>query len=96
MSEFKNLPDPVLPLGKPTIQSAGPTGSWRPGQKPVMIEEKCTKCGTCVVVCPEGAIEVTIEDGKLAEVPKIDLIVCKGCGLCVHECPAEAIELVEE
>ena len=96
MSEFDDLPDPVLPLGKPTILSAGETGSWRPNQKPVLIEENCTKCGTCVVVCPEVAIEVTVEGDEITDFPKIDLVVCKGCGICVHECPQDAIEMIEE
>jgi 2-oxoacid:acceptor oxidoreductase delta subunit (pyruvate/2-ketoisovalerate family) len=96
LGKFDNLPDPVLPLGRPIIQSAGPTGTWRPNQKPVLTEEKCSKCGTCVVVCPEEAIEVTIKEGKLEDFPKIDLMVCKGCGICVHECPQEAIEMVPE
>jgi 2-oxoacid:acceptor oxidoreductase delta subunit (pyruvate/2-ketoisovalerate family) len=96
MNEYNDLPDPVLPLGRPIIQSAGPTGTWRPNQKPVLTNEKCSKCGTCVVTCPEGAIEVAIDQGKLADFPTIDLLVCKGCGVCVHECPQEAIEMVPE
>lgn len=96
MSKFSDLPDPVLPLGRPTIQSAGETGTWRPNQKPVLAEEKCNKCGICVIVCPEGSIEVTIEEKKIADFPKIDLLVCKGCGICVHECPQDAFEMVPE
>ncbi|MHA1630935.1 MAG: 4Fe-4S binding protein [Candidatus Heimdallarchaeota archaeon] len=52
--------------------------------------DKCTKCGTCIEVCPEEVYEEN-EDGS----PKIVAAEnCTECGICVEECPEEAIELV--
>ena len=50
-----------------------------------VISEKCTKCGTCVPVCPQEAIS----EGKERYV--IDPEKCVDCGLCSDECPVEAI-----
>jgi len=48
----------------------------------------CVACGTCVDVCPRGAL--TIYRGSFAQV---DAVVCVGCGRCVRECPASVIRL---
>ena len=54
--------------------------------------EKCTKCGMCQTVCPEGCIS---EDrGTTCSSPDYDY--CKGCGLCAEECPGEAITMEQE
>ncbi len=66
------------------------TGSWRVF-KPVFDQEKCSKCGTCRTICPEGCISET-EDELF--VP--DYTYCKGCGLCAEECPKEAIGMKQE
>jgi len=54
----------------------------------VTLEEKCSKCGLCAVVCPHSAIVIT--ENKV----KIDPAFCRGCGLCYAACPSEAIKLV--
>jgi electron transfer flavoprotein alpha subunit/NAD-dependent dihydropyrimidine dehydrogenase PreA subunit len=53
-----------------------------------VIEEKCTACGTCQVVCPFGAIEVK---GNVAVVYE----TCVSCGICVEACPEGALVLGE-
>jgi Na+-translocating ferredoxin:NAD+ oxidoreductase RNF subunit RnfB len=50
----------------------------------------CLGYGSCVGVCPFGAIN--IKEG----VAWIDSKRCRGCGLCVDVCPKEAITLVPE
>lgn len=66
------------------------TGSWRVF-KPVFDDEKCSKCGMCQTICPEGCISETNEG---IFVP--DYAYCKGCGLCAEECPKEAIVMKQE
>lgn len=49
----------------------------------------CTRCDTCLVYCPEGAI---VRGG---DAYVIDYDVCKGCGLCVAECPRDGMEMLD-
>jgi predicted Fe-Mo cluster-binding NifX family protein/ferredoxin len=48
--------------------------------------EKCTGCGLCREVCPQGAMSVE-------ETARIDAGKCTGCGQCVTECPQDALSL---
>lgn len=66
------------------------TGSWRVF-KPEFDHEKCSKCGMCRTICPEGCIH---EDNEGFFDP--DYAFCKGCGLCATECPKEAITMKQE
>ena len=50
---------------------------------------KCTGCGACVEVCPQGAIEVR------DKVAVIDQRLCSQCGSCVEICPTSAIHAAE-
>ena len=75
---------------RPGKSRANRTGAWRVF-RPVFHHNKCTKCGICSLVCPEGCI---LEQEDEAFIPDYDY--CKGCGLCAEECPAEDIEMVKE
>jgi heterodisulfide reductase subunit A len=55
-----------------------------------VIREKCSRCLTCVRVCPFEAPAVNIG----ADAASIDPAKCLGCGLCTGECPMGAIELM--
>ena len=66
------------------------TGDWR-SQRPVYNKDRCIRCGTCYVFCPDMAIKV-LADGFIEH----DLYYCKGCGICVEECPTDAITMVDE
>ncbi len=48
--------------------------------------EKCTRCGRCAAVCPEGCHTVT-EQGHT-----FDRTGCTACGLCAKQCPTMALE----
>lgn len=75
---------------KPGKAKENRTGSWRTF-RPEFMHERCTKCGMCAQVCPEGCID---EDDLGFPAPNYDY--CKGCGLCVEECPSQAIEMKKE
>jgi Fe-S-cluster-containing hydrogenase component 2 len=56
----------------------------------VIHVEKCTGCGECLDVCPEGALYL-VED-KAA----VDEALCSECEACLSTCPEEAILPVVE
>jgi NAD-dependent dihydropyrimidine dehydrogenase PreA subunit len=47
--------------------------------------DRCTGCGTCASLCPQGAIR--LQDG----VAVIDQVLCRKCGDCTEVCPENAI-----
>jgi len=51
----------------------------------------CTRCGLCVLECPDGAMKFN-EQGF----PVIDYDHCKGCMICAHLCPLQGIARVPE
>ena len=56
--------------------------------KPKLDEEKCTKCGICVELCPMGSIK--------EEAPgHVEGICIKCCG-CVKKCPEKALYFDDE
>ena len=57
---------------------------------PLIDEEKCTRCGTCVDVCAED-VYFGSETGETPIVTYPEF--CFHCNCCVEECPAEAISL---
>jgi nitroreductase/NAD-dependent dihydropyrimidine dehydrogenase PreA subunit len=50
-------------------------------------EEKCIKCGMCVVECPTGVIKLEANGPK-----EVNPNACLECGHCVAVCPKEAID----
>jgi pyruvate ferredoxin oxidoreductase gamma subunit len=66
------------------------TEGWRTF-RPVIDQERCTRCFICFALCPEGAIHL-----DTAHFPHVDYAHCKGCLVCVSECPPHAITEVRE
>ena len=76
-------------------------------KKPLyVIEEDCTGCRSCELVCPLDVPDDAYEFGRTAHrviyvpfataVPQkalIDIDNCVFCGKCIQECPANAIDL---
>lgn len=50
-------------------------------------EEKCSRCGICLGLCPFNAIEKESESGIF----RVLETFCRGCGTCAAACPSEAI-----
>ncbi len=62
-----------------------------------MDEDLCIGCGTCVSVCPYGAMEFsergTYGSSNFRKVAQNISALCKGCGTCGSECPGRAIDV---
>lgn len=56
---------------------------------PVIDKNRCKKCGTCAIKCPEGALEWKKED-----IPKLNEEKCIGCGECIAVCHRKSISMV--
>jgi heterodisulfide reductase subunit A len=54
----------------------------------IIDEDKCTGCGTCIVLCPYNALDKN-DDGKAS----VTEVLCKGCGTCASSCPEKAASL---
>ncbi len=78
--EIRYTPPPEK--GLPQVKS----GEMDKSLLPVLDEEACGECDTCLIHCPEGAISKT-EKGYV-----IDYAKCTGCRTCVRECPTSAID----
>jgi electron transport complex protein RnfB len=51
----------------------------------VVVDDRCTACGLCLITCPEQA---------LLAAPKRPAVVdvrCTGCLACIEVCPRDAI-----
>jgi heterodisulfide reductase subunit A len=57
----------------------------------LVMEDKCSGCGTCEALCPYKAIELQSRDGT--RVSHITEVLCKGCGTCGAACPSGAITM---
>ncbi len=75
---------------EPGSASQYQTGDWR-SQRPTYDFNRCIKCGTCQIFCPEGCIGQNAEGYFEA-----DMFYCKGCGICARECLTRVISMVEE
>jgi len=67
------------------------TSNWRI-VRPVIDHERCTRCFTCYISCPDSCWSF---DEK-AEKMEWNWKFCKGCQICINECPADALKAVPE
>ncbi len=84
----KKLP-PEEFMGKKLRDKIKDYTEWVPKKKAHIrvIEEKCTGCGLCAMICPGGCW--AIKNGK-AVIETLE--TCYECGACYHICKYEAIE----
>ena len=54
----------------------------------IYFGERCIRCGECVLACPHGALEKSL-DAPLVHYPEL----CQHCGECVEVCPSAARQL---
>ena len=87
MFNSSKIPDDLCPIATEFFDI--PVGDWR-AKRPVVLREKCVKCGTCWAFCPtQGIVE---KEGWFEP----ELRICKGCGICAQECPHNAIIMIAE
>ena len=67
------------------------TSNWRI-VRPVIDHEKCTRCFTCYIACPDSCWSFNEQEEKMEWNWKF----CKGCQICINECPADALKAVPE
>ena len=71
-----------------------PLGKRLLAPRPFIIGERCTRCGTCVSVCPVDPKAVDWPDQDRSRVPVHDYSRCIRCYCCQEMCPERAIEVM--
>ena len=61
----------------------------------VVKDGLCTGCGTCIALCPEEAIVLTINEKKGIYVPELNEEKCNSCGICLKVCPGYEVDFKE-
>lgn len=59
--------------------------------RPYIVRERCTRCGTCVAVCPAEPKAVEFPEADRTRVPVHDYRACIRCYCCQEMCPEKAI-----
>ncbi|MBY9001380.1 MAG: 4Fe-4S dicluster domain-containing protein [Candidatus Heimdallarchaeota archaeon] len=59
---------------------------------PIIIEDRCILCGTCVDVCPTHCLEM-VKDDKDNGMILLHTPQCMWCGHCQTYCPKDAIHI---
>ena len=61
----------------------------------IVNNELCTGCGTCIAMCPNESLKLTINEKKGIYVPKINEEKCNKCGICYQVCPGHSVGFKE-
>lgn len=57
----------------------------------IVKEGLCTGCGTCVSLCPQEAIELSIDEKEGIYLPRLNENACINCGICYKVCPGHEV-----
>ena len=63
-------------------------------QRPLIDKTKCTRCGTCVRMCPVEPKAVDWDKGNKTQPPRHNYDRCIRCYCCQETCPEGAISIV--
>ena len=58
----------------------------------VVEDGLCTGCGTCVALCPNGAIKLAMDGKKGIYIPELNKEKCNNCGICFKVCPGHEVD----
>jgi heterodisulfide reductase subunit A len=86
----KDIPDTVMQAGYAAAEALVLSGTGYVEVDPTaarVVEEECSGCKSCIVLCPYRAISYA-ESKQKAE---INPVLCKGCGVCAAACPSGSI-----
>jgi len=86
----KDIPDTVAQAGAAAAEALALIDAQHVELEPstaYVVEESCSGCKTCLVLCPYSAISVSEENRA-----EINEALCKGCGTCVAACPSGSIK----
>lgn len=59
--------------------------------RPVINQDKCTKCGTCLKICPVGPTALYWMRNEAGKGPRLNYNHCIRCYCCQETCPAGAV-----
>ena len=87
----KDIPESITQARGAAARACAPLARGFVEVEPITAEvdpDKCSGCGTCILICPFGAIS---KDERGIAV--VNEVMCKGCGTCAAACPERAIRL---
>lgn len=58
----------------------------------VVKDDLCTGCGTCIALCPNDALELSINEEKGIYSPELNEVKCNQCGICYKVCPGHNVD----
>lgn len=95
--ELPLLPDFIVNREPRTSADEGRFGSplakRHLAPRPRIQAERCTRCGTCVKVCPVSPRAVDFADDDTTRPPVYDYEACIRCYCCQEMCPERAIDV---
>ncbi|MFX0092040.1 MAG: 4Fe-4S binding protein [Candidatus Hodarchaeota archaeon] len=83
----KDIPEAVAQASAAASKAVGILAAPKLTHDPTVAtinDSICTNCGTCVEVCPFGAIT------KGENASEVNPVLCEGCGTCAGACPTGA------